>query len=102
MAADMLQSARFFTVHTDQDGRVLEVDVQQISSVSAEQAAQYAELATGVSGTVDHYKYAAKQTDAGRILFFLDTSGQLWVFMMVLSICQEASILRKLHGLSRR
>ena len=102
MAADMIQSARFFTVHTDQGGRVLEVDVQRISSVSAEQAVQYAELATGVSGTVDHYKYAAKQTDAGRILFFLDTSGQLWVFMMVLSICQEASILRKLHGLSRR
>lgn len=92
MAADMLQSARFFTVHTDQDGRVLEVDVQQISSVSAEQAVQYAELATGVSGTVDHYKYAAKQTDAGRILFFLDTSGQLWVFMMVLSISSAIAL----------
>ena len=44
MDMDTIKSARFFTVRTDQNGKALDVNIDQISSVSTEQATQYAEL----------------------------------------------------------
>lgn len=86
MDMDTVKSARFFMVRTDQDGNVKEVNIDQISSVTAEQAAQYAGEVTDLTGKVDTYKYEVKQLGADRLLFFIDTSGQLQVFVMVLSI----------------
>ncbi len=63
MNMDTVKSARFFMAHTDQDGNVLAVNIDQISSVTAEQAAQYAEQATGNMGKVDAFKYEVKQSD---------------------------------------
>ena len=42
MNMDTIKSARFFTILTDQNGTVLDVNLDQISSVSTEQAEQYA------------------------------------------------------------
>lgn len=39
---DTVKSARFFMVHTDQDGTVVDVNIDQISSVDLEKASQYA------------------------------------------------------------
>lgn len=83
---DMILSARFFMVFSDQDGRVLKVNIDNISSVSEEQAAQYAGQVTGDSGRIDGYKYEVKQLGPNRAAFFLDTSGQWRIFVMVLSI----------------
>ena len=86
MNMDTIQSARFFTVLTDRNGTVLEVNLDRISSVSAEQAAQYAAQVTDASGKIDGYKYAVKPVGAGRLIFFMDTANQLGTFVMVLSI----------------
>ena len=92
MNMDTLQSARFFVVHVDGDGKVLDVDVEQISSISAEEAAQYAALITDAAGKTGPYKYEVKQLGAERLIFFLDTSGQWGTFAMVLSISSAIAL----------
>ena len=92
MNMDTLQSARFFVVHVDGDGKVLDVDVEQISSISAEEAAQYAALITDAAGKAGPYKYEVKQLGAERLIFFLDTSGQWGTFAMVLSISSAIAL----------
>lgn len=83
---DAIQSARFFMVCTDQYGKVLDVNVDQISSVSTEQAMEYAEQITDNAGKNGDYKYEVKQLGEKRLIFFLDTSRQFGTFVMVLSI----------------
>ena len=92
MNMDTLQSARFFVVHVDGDGKVLDADVEQISSISAEEAAQYAALITDAAGKTGPYKYEVKQLGAERLIFFLDTSGQWGTFAMVLSISSAIAL----------
>lgn len=86
MNMDTVKSARFFMVHTDRDGNVLAVNIDQISSVTAKQAAQYAKQATDHKGKIDAYKYEIRQLGPDRLIFFVDTSGQIQFFVMVLSI----------------
>lgn len=86
MNMDTIKAARFFTVLTDQNGNVLDVNIDQISSVSTEQAAQYAVQITDTSGKIDGYKYAVKQFGTNRLIFFVDTTNQFSTFVMVLSI----------------
>ena len=89
---DMLQSARFFTVRTDSQGEVLEIDLDRMASVSEAQAAAYAGQITGTTGKIDHYKYAVRQLDEGYLLVFVDTSGQLWVSMMMFCISSAIAL----------
>lgn len=86
MNMDTIKSARFFVVRTDQSGKVLKVDTDQISSVSEKEASQYAAQVTDIAGKIDHYKYEVKQLGTDRLIFFVDTSSQWGMFMMVLSI----------------
>lgn len=86
MNMDTVKSARFFMVRIDANGKMLEVNLDQISSVTAEQAAQYAKQVTDPLGRVSTYKYKVKQFGTDRLIFFIDTSEQLQTFMMVLSI----------------
>lgn len=86
MNMDTIRSARFFTVLTDQNGTVLDVNIDQISSVSTEQAAQYAAQITDASGKIDGYKYEVKQFGSDRLIFFMDMANQVSTFVMVLSI----------------
>lgn len=83
---DTIMSARFFMVYTDQNGTVLEVNTDNISSVSIEEAKQYIGKITGDSGKIDGYKYEVKQLGPNRFIVFLDTSSQWSMFVMVLSI----------------
>lgn len=86
MSLDTVKAARFFMVRTDPDGAVLAVNLEQISSVSEEQAVQYAGKVSGSAGKADTFKYEVKQLGAERLIFFLDTSSQTQTFLMVLSI----------------
>ncbi len=86
MNADTIESARFFMARTDADGNVLDVNTDQISSVTEEQAAQYAGQIRDTAGKIDEYKYEVKQLGAERLIFFMDTSNQLSVFLMVFSV----------------
>lgn len=89
----MLKSARFFMVHTDQNGNVLDVNIDQISSVSTEQAAEYAGKITDNLGKISNYKYEVKQLGTDRLIFFMDTSSQLGTFAMVLSLSSAIALL---------
>ena len=93
MNMDTIQSARFFTVLTDQNGKVLDVNIDQISSVSTEQAARYAAQITDVSGKIDGYKYEVKPFGPDRLIFFIDTSNQLSTFVMILSVSTAIAFL---------
>ena len=73
-------------VRTARDGTVLDVNIDHISSVSAEQAAQYAGQITGASGKIEGYKYEVKQSGADRLIFFMDISGQFRMCVMALSL----------------
>lgn len=93
MNMDTIQSARFFTVLTDQNGTVLDVNIDQISSVSMEQAAQYAARITDVCGKIDGYKYEVKQFGPDRLIFFIDTANQFSTFVMILSVSTAIAFL---------
>lgn len=89
---DTIKSARFFLVHMDKDGRILDVNTDQIWSVDREKASQYAGEITDTWGKIDGYKYEVKQLGTDRLIFFVDTSGQLRIFFMVLSISSAIAL----------
>lgn len=53
--ADAVQAARYFQVYTDDAGQVLAVDLERISSVTEEEAVQYAAQIQGDTGQIDRY-----------------------------------------------
>ena len=83
---DVMKSIRFFMVRTDKDGRVLDVNSDQISSVSAEMAENYAKQVKETSGRIDGYKYLVKPVGSERLIFFMDNSGQWNTFIMMLIV----------------
>lgn len=83
---DMMHSTRFFTVRTDEEGTVLDVNLDQISSVDAETAKSYAGQINRTTGKIDEYKYEVKQLGSERLIVFMDTSGQQRSFLMVLMV----------------
>lgn len=92
MDMDTVKSARFFTVLTNPNGVVLDVNIEQISSVTLEEAVQYAAQVTDGSGTIDCYKYHVKQLGTEKLIFFIDTSSQLRTFIMVLTISSALAL----------
>ena len=93
MDMDTIKSARFFTVRTDPFGNVLDVNVDQISTVSPEQAAQYAGRITDSAGKIDKYKYEVRQLGPDRLIFFMDTSRQLGTVIMVFSVSSAIALI---------
>lgn len=86
MNMDTVKSARFFMVCVDANGNVKNYNLDQISSVTAEDAAQYAEKVSDRNGKIDNFKYETKTLGRDKLVFFLDISGQLQTFVMVFSI----------------
>ncbi len=86
MNMDTIKSARFFMVCVDADGNVKDANMDQISSVTEEQAAQYAKKISGSYGKIDNFKYKSKVLGTDRLIFFMDISGQMQTFVMVFSI----------------
>lgn len=93
MDMDTIQSARFFTVRLDDTGRVLDVNIDQISSVTKEQAEAYAGELQDSSGKLDGYKYQVRQMGPDRLVFFMDTSSQIRNFLMVLTVSTAIGLL---------
>lgn len=84
---DRMRSSRFFIVLSDANGNIIDVNIDQISSIDLETAKSYALtiLETGKeSGRLDGYKFATKMMGADQLTFFMDTSGQIENFYMVL------------------
>lgn len=86
MSMDTVKSARFFMVCIDANGNVKDTNLDQISSVTAEQAAQYVNKISGGRGKIDTFKYESKAFGADKLIFFMDISGQKQTFLMVFSI----------------
>ncbi len=92
MDMDTIKAARFFTVLTDRNGAVLEVNLEQISSVTEEQAAEYAARADGVTGKIGGYKYEVRPLGSGRLIFFVDTANQLRTFLMIFTVSSAIAV----------
>lgn len=92
MNLDTIRAARFFMVKTDDSGNVVEINLDQISSVDMEEALNYAVQVIGqvaepvYEGKIDNYKYMVKQLGGEKLIFFMDTTSQLQTFIMVLSL----------------
>lgn len=99
MNLDTIRAARFFMVKTDDSGNVVEINLDQISSVDMEEALEYAaqviEQAEGpvYEGKIDNYKYMVKQFGGEKLIFFMDTSSQLQTFVMVFSLSTAIAII---------
>jgi len=78
--AEGILDARFFVVWLDPTGEVISSNLDQISTVSEDQAGSYAHLALVSgrdSGNLGNYRYLVReQPDGGRIMAFLDRSRQ--------------------------
>ena len=70
-------SARYFTVETDAEGRVLSADLDRIAFVSQSDVASFVASATGTSGFVGNYRYQVKTTETGRHYVFLDCEKEI-------------------------
>ncbi|MBR5312444.1 MAG: HAMP domain-containing histidine kinase [Clostridia bacterium] len=93
---DRMRSSRFFIVESDAAGEVSSVNIDQISSIDSETARSYAEKALRSgddSGRIDGYKFAVKETRSGKLLFFMDVSGQNESFRMVLFASTAIAVL---------
>lgn len=84
---DRMRSSRFFIVLCDSNGNIIDVNIDQISSIDYEAAKSYALTvlkADKESGRMDEYKFATKKMGPNRLIFFMDTSGQNESFYRVL------------------
>lgn len=93
---DRMRSARFFMVRTDETGQILDVNIDQISSIDKAQAETYAAAVqerTELSGKIGEYKFAVKQRGTERLIFFMDTSGQRSTFFTVLFVSSAIAVI---------
>ncbi|MGI6743166.1 MAG: sensor histidine kinase [Eubacteriales bacterium] len=93
---DRMRSSRFFVVRSDAGGNIVDVNIDQISSIDWETAKNYALKvlkANKESGRVDGYKYAVKQLGSGKLTFFMDTSEQNESFYMILFVSAAIAVL---------
>ena len=84
---DRMRASRFFIVHCDPDGNVVDVNVDQIYSIDRLAAEVHAARAldTGKNtGRLGRYKFAIKLWDDNPVIFFIDISEQTENFCMVL------------------
>jgi len=84
---DRMRASRFFIVSSDENGNIMDVNIDQISAIDQETAKSYAlEVlnADHTSGRAHGYKFAVKQLGPNRLTFFMDTSEQSGNFRMVL------------------
>lgn len=89
---DTMRSTRFFLVHTDGDGNVLAVNLDQISSVTEEEAVEYAAQVQDTTGRIASYKYEVRPLGTERVILFLDLSDQIRSFVMVLSLSSAIAL----------
>lgn len=86
MNMDTVKSARFFMVCVDVNGNVKDINLDQISSVTVEDATKYAQKVSDSCGKIDDFKYETKTLGTDKLIFFMDVSVQIQTFVMVFSI----------------
>ena len=70
-------STRFFSIWTDGDGNIIREDVRWISSITSEQAREYAHEVVGREnerGWVSDYRYKSVSTEEGHLIVFVNGS----------------------------
>ncbi|MEE0964744.1 MAG: HAMP domain-containing sensor histidine kinase [Ruminococcus bromii] len=93
---DRMRASRFFIVRSDLSGNIVDVNIDQISSIDQATAKSYAlkVLKTDKEyGRVEEYKYAVKQMGPHQLTFFMDTSEQSENFCMVLFASAAIAVL---------
>lgn len=91
-------NTRFFIVKVDNNGNIIDTNINFVSSVTEQQAQDYAlQVLKGrdPKGTVSIFRYLVTQSDSGKMVVFMDFSNQFFYansFMI-------ASILISLAGL---
>lgn len=88
---DIAMSMRYFTVRIDNDGKIIQTNINNISSVTVEQAKQLAQRVynnTESTGKIDNFKYkiSASPDTRGNIIVFLDTTSQIYSVLVILAI----------------
>lgn len=84
---DKMRSSRFFIILSDSNGNIMDVNIDQISSIDYETAKSYALTVLKTdkeSGRIGIYKFATKKMGPNQLTFFMDTSGQNESFYRVL------------------
>ena len=87
--ADDKGAARFFQVFYDGTGQVAYVDVNQIATVTKEEAVDYAAQCQGRDqGTIDRFEFrrVSVPDGQGERILFLDISSSRWSILTVLAI----------------
>lgn len=77
---DTQMSTRFFSVHLDGSGRVIDANVENISSVSEADAGDYAERAVsqgGERGWIGSYRYKITVGDKGTLAVFVNGESSI-------------------------
>ncbi|MCI9328942.1 MAG: HAMP domain-containing histidine kinase [Ruminococcus sp.] len=95
---DHAMSARYFCVWFDREGSVARTDIGRISSVSGEEAKEYAEKIYEQgkeSGRLNRFEYRRMpaRDRQGELLLFLDTSAQRYALLLVLALSAGIGIL---------
>ena len=93
---DRMRASRFFIVHSDPGGNIVDVNIDQISAIDRETAKNYAlEVlkSDATYGRVHGYKFAVKQLGPNKLTFFMDTSDQSENFRMVLFASAAIAVL---------
>ncbi len=79
-SSEIEYTTRYFVVRIDSQHNVGLIDTQKISSVSSDQAAEYAQLVYNngdEEGIIDNFRYKRSDTDYGYTYVFLDIEDEL-------------------------
>lgn len=93
---DRMRASRFFIVRSDSEGKIVDVNIDQISAIDEETAKNYARRVLKTektSGRIERYKFAEKQQGPNRLLLFMDISEQSGNFRMVLLVSAAIAVL---------
>ena len=96
MNMDRMRSSRFFIVRSDNEGKIVDVNIDQISAIDRDMAQRYALKVLDTNkqyGRLDGYKYAIKQMGPSKLIFFMDTSDQSENFAVVLFVSTVIAML---------
>lgn len=94
---DTFMASNFFVVRFDRNGNVVYTDVSRISSVSEEEAGDLAEkiyTQNDLSGKIDSFEYMVRDSrmGIGKVVVFLDTSGDIYSYIRVLFLSAAIGI----------
>lgn len=94
---DTFMSSNFFVVRFDRNGNIVYSDVSRISSVSEKEAKELAEkvyIQNDLSGKIDSFEYMVRDSHMGigKVVVFLDTSGDIYSYIRVLFLSAAIGI----------